>query len=218
MTQHPTQTESLRQFFENLSLEWDDHQPAGRDQLLHNLLAPFDPFFSECRSILEVGTGTGALMPILHQRYPQAAVLSLDFAHNMLKRAGARQTEAVLLQADIHHLPLAPNQFDGLICHNAFPHFWWMMEAITEMKRVLHTSGHLLIFHDISREHVNAVHQKARNPIIHEDLLPEGLRLAKMLNSTGFLPLQVTDLDDRYIIYAKSTPNLRFVSGQLTHK
>lgn len=195
--------EPLRQFFEDLSSEWDDHQPAGREQLLHDLLAPYDPFFSECRAILEVGTGTGALIPILHQRYPQAALTSLDFAHKMLTKAGGRQTGAALIQADIHHLPLAPTQFDGLICHNAFPHFWWMMEAIKEMKRVLQAPGHLLIFHDISRKHVNAVHQQASNPVIHEDLLPEGLRLAKMLKSNGFLPLQVTDLEDRYIIYAK---------------
>ena len=202
--QHETQMGDLRQFFEDLSFEWDDHQPAGRDQLLHDLLAPYDPFFGQCHSILEVGTGTGALIPILRQRYPKANLLSLDFAHNMLKRASIRKSNTDLVQADIHHLPLAPDRFDGLICHNAFPHFWWMMAAIKEMKRVLHTPGHLLIFHDISREHVNAVHQKARNPIIHADLLPEGLRLAKMLKAAGFLPLQVTDRDDRYIIYAKS--------------
>lgn len=207
MTQQHAKMESLRQFFEDLSVEWDDHQPTGREQLLHDLLAPYDPFFSECHSILEVGTGTGALIPILRQRYPQAVLASLDFAHKMLKRANKRQNGAVLMQADIHHLPLAPNQFDGLICHNAFPHFWWKMEAIKEMKRVLQAPGHLLIFHDISREKVNAVHQQASNPIIHEDLLPEGLRLAKMLKSIGLLPLQVADLEDRYIIYAKLMTN-----------
>ena len=205
--QQQTQMDSFRQFFEDLSVEWDARQPEGRDQLLHDLLAPYDPFFSQCRTILEVGTGTGALIPILQQRYPDAKVVSLDIAHKMLTKAGKRQPEADLIQADIHHLPLATGGFDALICHNAFPHFWWMDQALTEMKRALKAPGHLLIFHDISREHVNAVHQRAHNPIIHDDLLPEGLRLAKLLKSTGFLPLQVTDLSDRYIIYAKlSTP------------
>lgn len=195
--------ESLRQFFEDLSIEWDDRQPAGRDQLLHDLLAPYDPFFSQCRTILEVGTGTGALIPILRHRYPAANVVSLDFAHHMLTKAEKRQPDAALIQADIHQLPLVSGQFDGLICHNALPHFWWMEEALAEMKRALRAPGHLLIFHDISRDHVNAVHQRARNPIVHGDLLPEGLRLAKMLKTTGLIPLQVTDLSDRYIIYAK---------------
>ena len=202
--QQQTQMETLRQFFEDLSVEWDDHQPAGRDQLLKDLLAPYDPFFSQCHTILEVGTGTGALIPILHERYPETQLVSLDIAHQMLTRAGKRQPDAALIQADIHHLPLAAGQFDGLICHNAFPHFWWMETALNEMRRSLRAPSHLLIFHDISREHVNAIHQRTRNPIVHADLLPEGLRLAKMLKSTGFLPLQVTDLDDRYIIYAKA--------------
>ncbi len=201
--QHQAQMENLRQFFEDLSVDWDDRQPAGRDQLLHELLAPYDPFFSQCRSILEVGTGTGALIPVLRERYPDTNLVSMDIAHRMLTKAGARQPGTALIQADIHHLPIAPGQFDGLICHNAFPHFWWMQEALVEMKKVLRAPGHLLIFHDISREHVNAVHQKAHNPIIHDDILPEGLRLAKMLKSTGFLPLQITDQNDRYIIYAK---------------
>lgn len=201
--QHQAQMENLRQFFEELSVEWDDHQPADRDLLLHKLLAPYDPFFSQCRSILEVGTGTGALIPILRQRYPNTNLVSMDIAYRMLTKAGNRQPGSSLIQADIHHLPITAGQFDGLICHNALPHFWWMQDALTEMKKVLRTPGHLLIFHDISREQVNAVHQNAHNPIIHDDLLPEGLRLAKMLKSTGFLPLQVTDQNDRYIIYAK---------------
>jgi len=203
--QNHAQMEDFRQFFEDLSVEWDAHQPAGRDQLLHDLLAPYDPFFSQCRTLLEVGTGTGALIPILHQRYPDTKVVSLDIAHKMLTKAGTHHPQAALIQADIHHLPLVTGYFEGLICHNALPHFWWIEQALSEMKRSLKAPGHLLIFHDISREHVNAVHQGAHNPIIHEDLLPEGLRLAKMLKSAGFLPLQVTDLNDRYIIYAKAT-------------
>ncbi|MBG0771161.1 MAG: class I SAM-dependent methyltransferase, partial [Anaerolineaceae bacterium] len=112
--QQQTQMETLRQFFEDLSVEWDDRQPTGRDQLLHDLLAPYDPFFSQCRSILEVGTGTGALIPILRQRYPETNFVSLDIAHHMLTKAGKRQPDACLIQADIHHLPLAAGQFDGL--------------------------------------------------------------------------------------------------------
>ena len=203
--QQQTQMETLRQFFEDLSVEWDDHQPAGRDQLLNDLLAPYDPFFSQCRTILEVGTGTGALIPILRERYPETKLVSLDIAHQMLTRAGKRQPDAALIQADIHHLPLAAGHFDGLICHNAFPHFWWMETALNEMRRSLRAPGHLLIF---PRYQPGACQRGpstgTRNPIVHDDLLPEGLRLAKMLKSTGFLPLQVTDLEDRYIIYAKA--------------
>lgn len=204
MTQQHAQMLELRHFFEALSTEWDAHQPEGRDQLLQDLLAPYDPFFGACRSILEVGTGTGALISILRERYPQASLVSLDLAHQMLVRAACRRPGAALVQADIHHLPLLPGRFDGLICHNAFPHFWQMDVALAEMKRALSPSGHLLILHDISREHVNAVHQHARNPIIQDDLLPEGLKLAKRLKAAGLLPLQVTDLNDRYIIYAKA--------------
>ena len=96
--------DSLRLFFEGAASDWDSHQPPNRTELLERALAPFDPYFSACESILEVGTGTGALLPVLSRRYPAARLCSIDLARAMLcqaqKRPGAgrkRRREAECL-------------------------------------------------------------------------------------------------------------------------
>jgi ubiquinone/menaquinone biosynthesis C-methylase UbiE len=196
--------ESLRLFFEDLATEWDATQPPNRDEILNNLIAPFDEQLGACKSILEVGTGTGALIPILKRRYPSSRLVSVDLAFRMLSRAQSRVPESPLIQADAHHLPLMDQAFDAIICHNAFPHFWWPETALRVFHRLLVPEGIFLILHDLSRERVNTIHGTAKNPIIHKDLLPTGKTLAITIKKMNFSPLLVEDRSDRYIIYAKS--------------
>ena len=196
--------ESLRQFFEDLAAEWDADQPPDRDEILNNLISPFDEQLGACRLILEVGTGTGALIPILKARYPSSRLVSVDLAHRMLTKARSRVPGSALVQADAHHPPFPEQAFDAIICHNAFPHFWWPEIALSAFHRLLVPGGVFLILHDLSREKVNAIHGTAKNPIIHQDLLPTGRALEKTVKAVGFSPILVEDLSDRYIIYAKS--------------
>jgi ubiquinone/menaquinone biosynthesis C-methylase UbiE len=194
---------ALRLFFEDLANEWDASQPLNRDEILNQLITPFDEILSPCTNILEVGTGTGALIPILKARYPECCLVSVDLAHRMLSKAQSRVPGSALVQADAHHLPFMDQAFDAIVCHNAFPHFWWPETALQTFRRLLVPKGILLILHDLSRQQVNSIHGTAQNPIIHRDLLPPGSDLAKMVKNIGFSPLLVEDRDDRYIIYAK---------------
>jgi CsoR family transcriptional regulator, copper-sensing transcriptional repressor len=202
--------DSLRLFFENLAIEWDASQPPNRDDVLARLIAPFDNQLRASSSILEVGTGTGALIPILKARYPSSHLVSMDLAHRMLSKAQSRVPGAALVQADAHHPPFVDQSFDAIVCHNAFPHFWWPETALSAFHRMLVPGGIFLILHDLSREKVNSIHGTAKNPIIHNDLLPTGQTLAKTLEKMKFSPLLVEDRSDRYIIYAKSEPILLF--------
>lgn len=194
----------VQQFFENLALDWDESQPVNREQIIHNLLTNFDEKIRLHRSILEIGTGTGALIPILGERYPSAKVTSIDIAHNMLTRAKKRAPNAYLIQCDVHQMPFVNETFDIAICHNCFPHFCQQSFALLEIKRTLINQGELLILHDISREHVNQVHQKAQNSVIHDHILPEAKTLVKRLEQTGFSTKALHDSSDYFIIYAKS--------------
>lgn len=192
----------LREFFEKLALEWDGQQPPARDEILNRLLIPFDNCFPAAGMILDVGTGTGALIPILHMRYPGCRVISMDLATAMLQRARRRSPESNLAQADVHTLPFQNGVFATVVCHNSFPHFWYKLDALRELRRVSAPGGRLLILHDLSRQDVNAVHSGAQDEIIHQDLLPPGVDLVEWLQQTGFLPDVVDDCPDHYIVTA----------------
>lgn len=198
--------EPLREFFERLALEWDSSQPPDREKVLHQLLEPFDREISACDSILDVGTGTGMIIPVLKRRYPGGDVTSIDLAIEMLARAQRREPGARLVQADVHTLPFWDESFSAVICHNSFPHFTRKEAVLVELKRVLKPGGRLFILHDLSREKVNAIHQNARSKVIHQDTLPEGQAICQMLERTGFRPLCVEDNETHYVITAQVRP------------
>jgi demethylmenaquinone methyltransferase/2-methoxy-6-polyprenyl-1,4-benzoquinol methylase len=194
----------LREFFNSLAQEWDGNQPQDRVKTIHALLRRFDETLSTARTILDVGTGTGELIPILKQRYPRARIISLDFAHQMCLRAAQRISTVQITQGDVHALPFPCTAFDAVICHNSFPHFSDKQRALKDLARVLNQPGTLLVLHDISRARVNQIHQNAQAQVIHDDLLPECSVLAGALTSLGLIPEIVEDNASHYIICAKN--------------
>ena len=194
--------DELRVFFESLASEWDAQQPLDRVTVLNRLLAPFAQVLENAKAILEVGTGTGALIPCLQDRATTAALVSIDLAGEMLRRARQRCPEAIVAQADVHHLPFVMPGFDLVVCHNSFPHFADKPAALLSLWRALQPGGYLLILHDLSREQVNAIHQGAQASVIHNDLLPPGGETRQMLIRAGFGDVQVRDAEDCYVAVA----------------
>jgi len=192
----------LRIFFESLAEEWDSSQPKHRNKIIIAILLPFDVPLSNARTILDVGCGTGALIPILQLRYPRAKVISIDFAHQMCLRASQRTSAGCVIQCDVHALPFHNTCFDAVICHNSFPHFLEKKQALRNMGRVLNPLGALLILHDLSRDRVNEIHKKAQAEVIHNDLLSESKILAETLAELGFVPETIDETSSHYLIYA----------------
>jgi len=206
--------DSLRAFFESLAIEWDAQQPSNRGEVLRQILVPFDAELRAANAILEVGTGTGALIPQLRARAPAAHLVSIDLAEAMLQRARKRCPDASLIQCDVHRLPFSSvsiglGAFDLVICHNSFPHFVEPPVAIAEFVRVLRRDGCLLIMHDMGRDQVNAIHRESHTSVIHNDLLPPGEELAKMLENVGFEIINYEDSESRYIMHACQHDNTR---------
>ena len=189
----------LRAFFEDLAERWDAQQPPDRQEVLRRLLAPFAAELGAARAILEIGSGTGALIPCLRERAPGAQLVSIDLAHAMLWRARRHCPDAALVQADVHRLPFQrTGVFDLAVCHNSFPHFADMPSALCELARALAPGGRLLILHDLSRAEVNAIHGSA-GPPIHHDLLPPGEETWRMLLEAGFGDVWVQDTSAQYL-------------------
>jgi ubiquinone/menaquinone biosynthesis C-methylase UbiE len=197
--------ELLRKFFENLAQEWDSFQPLNRDETIGDLLALIDQYILQPESILDIGTGTGAIIPILRSRYPDTRVYSIDLATEMLFRARQRVPTANLTQADVHSLPFGDQVFSAVICHNSFPHFSQKETALREIYRSLKDDGILAILHDQSRERVNEFHQNAQSPVIQGDILPPTEILCEILKTTGFIPIHIEDNDDRFLVVAGKT-------------
>ena len=193
-----------RLLFEHLAAEWDDQQPPDRSEKLDGLLSRFDDHIRNADRLLEVGTGTGGLLPLLKKHYSKPEFIQIDFANAMLIRAQKNNNDEHLVQADVHELPFLDRGFSVVICHNSFPHFKEMVIALKEMWRVLQPGGVLLILHEMSRKKVNFIHQHALAEEIHQDLLPGGEEIKELLRHAGFFPEIIEDFEDHYAVCAKA--------------
>ncbi|MCI0476797.1 MAG: class I SAM-dependent methyltransferase, partial [Anaerolineales bacterium] len=133
-----------REFFESLATGWDAMQPPERATRLRDLLAAFDSVLRDARAILEIGTGTGALVPLLRERAPLARLTAIDLAQAMLTRAHGRHMSASFAQADVHVLPFGAAHFDLVVCHGSFPHFRDQRAALNEIQRALKPGARVL--------------------------------------------------------------------------
>ncbi len=97
-------TARIAEAFDNAATTYDSvadaQQQAGRW-----LLEAVTPSISK-NTIADVGCGTGWLLPLIQQRFPNAALIGIDNAPAMLRLAQQRCPLATFRCADISHLSL----------------------------------------------------------------------------------------------------------------
>ena len=108
------------------------------------LLARLEPLILEARSILDLGSATGATGRLLRKRFRRAHVVSLDASHRMAARALAGTgwlSRGSAVQADACRLPFAEGVFDLVVANQLLP---WLPDpgaAFAEIARVLRPGG-----------------------------------------------------------------------------
>ncbi len=113
------------------------------------------------KRVLDLGTGTGRLPLLLHDRVAQ--IFGMDLHWGMLQEQqqqwGARNLECGLIQGDIRELPFDDGEFDIITVGWAIGHFqgWfgndWLNQvdtALAEMSRVVKTNGVLIIMETLT--------------------------------------------------------------------
>src|SRR5690606_35631066 len=86
-TRTTLQMDSLRSYFDARALAWNRELSADADARLRDILASFNADLAAARTILDVGTGVGVLIPYLRAYAPHANLVSVDLAHEMLAQA-----------------------------------------------------------------------------------------------------------------------------------
>jgi ubiquinone/menaquinone biosynthesis C-methylase UbiE len=109
-------------------------------------------------SVLDLCTGTGALLPYLAGKVGRTGkVAALDFSRGMLRRAAhkaAHCPNVLLVEAAAERLPFACETFGAVTCSHAFYELKGEAreEALREIKRVLKPHGlFLMMEHDLPR-------------------------------------------------------------------
>jgi ubiquinone/menaquinone biosynthesis C-methylase UbiE len=158
-------------------------------------------------NILDVGCGTGILVPLLlKNEKEQLNIVEMDFSlkmlrHNKLKWIDRSPTPVLFLQADAHHLPFENESYHWIICFAVLPHLLDQQKALRECFRILSSRGNILILHLMGSMELNYFHSKLGD-VITRDHLPPAAELAGTISQYGLNVSTVIDRKDLYLIHA----------------
>ena len=96
--------------------------------------------------VLDCGCGTGPMLELIHQKYPDKHYIGLDLTPEMIKVAQAKKlSNTEFIVGDSENLPFAEDSFDAVICSNSFHHYPNPQAFFNSVKRCLRPGGRLIL-------------------------------------------------------------------------
>lgn len=175
---HPNVGDNLTRYY---------HYPIVRHFFLRRLAMALD--FLNGRSfdtVLEIGFGSGVLLPELSKRYNR--IFGVDIHDSIYKVKEMLKKENIytfLTRGDILHLPYKDKSFDCIISIATLEHIKDLSEAIFEIKRVLKENGFAVLGFPVANKvsdlllvltgSLRAYRKKLKeiHPNDHDDILSE---------------------------------------------
>ena len=187
-------------FFNTCAENWDSIRNTN-PQTLEKLMELAD--ISAGANVLDVGSGTGVLLPYLHAKVgAQGKITAVDFSEKMLAKAQEKFATLGNIKfcvGDVLEMELPTENYDVVICLNFFPHLHTRKEEfLRKMKSSLKIGGSLIIMHDISRETVNTIHRE--NEVVTEHRLPEAKVVGEMFQAYGYQNIHAYEDDTMYFV------------------
>ena len=196
-----------RAFFNEKAAIWDEIT-------VHNLKKVqyiVDQLRIQCDDrILDVGTGTGIMIPFYEKYLVNGCVVAVDYSEKMIEAARSKFPEKEHPQisfvvSDVYNLKYDAD-FDLVVCYSSFPHFADQSLAIKLLSKALRKGGRLAVAHSDSAKTIKGVHMNG-GVEIGNDFLPSMERLKQLIKENGLDVIFERDDENYFICIARKIVN-----------
>jgi ubiquinone/menaquinone biosynthesis C-methylase UbiE len=156
--------------------------------------------------ILDVGTGTGIMIPFYEKYLVDGRVVAVDYSEKMIEVARSKYPEkehpmVSYVVSDVYELKYDAD-FDVVVCYSCFPHFVDQPLALKILSKALKKGGRLVVAHSDSAKTINGVHMNG-GVEIGNDFLPSMELLKQMMKESGLVVTFERDDEDYFICIAR---------------
>lgn len=186
------------EFFNQIAKEWDSIIEVNEEKI-NTLLSKLN--ITDNSKVLDIGTGTGVLIPFLKSLNPNGYIKGVDISSEMLNvaREKFRNIEKVSFELVDVEKDVINETYDSIVLYSMFPHLKDKTNTIKKLvEKNLGKSGQLIIAHSNSRTFLNNMH-KEKNECVSEDRLIPVINQRYLFEKVG---LKVVDaFEDNEIYY-----------------
>ena len=198
---------NAKDYFDNAAETWDiKFQTLKLLSFLEKLVPQFN--LKRGQQVLDVGTGTGLLIPYLAKAVGQSgSVTALDLSEKMVQKCKIKHGQiknVKITVGNIEDATLLAESFDAVICFGVFPHIENKKKALKNINKILKSEGKIIIAHALSSKELQAHHKKVSQHVAHA-AMPKTNEMTLLLKQTGFMEIGIKDKPGCYLCTAHKT-------------
>ena len=189
-----------REFFDKLAPVWDNTESNSTPDKINFILDLIG--IEKGQRILDLGTGTGVLLPYLAERTGETgSIMAVDYSEGMLQRAKEKFSglipKPLFLNSDFENETL-PGEYDHIILYCVYPHLHNPVETLKWLRKVnLAKEGDIVIAFPTDENFINSIHKDRHS---ESDLLLSAPQLAGFLNKEGLTAVVLAADKESYVI------------------
>lgn len=186
-------------FFDSLAEKWDDEEILSTPERVRMILGYLN--LTPGMSVLDLGTGTGVLIPYIKEKIgPDGKLVAVDASRGMLDKAVAKYgniADVQFILSDFENSEVM-GRFDRIILYSVYPHLHRAVETLRRLSRDnLNAGGWIAIAFPTDEEFINSIHRERK---AESDLLPPAVILADRLAKEGLRTEMLAYGKDRYVV------------------
>lgn len=185
-----------QELFDGIVHVFEPPLPEGVPERLEQIVAA--AAIQKEEAVLDVGAGTGILVPII-RRYRPGRIVACDLSEKMLEQLRSNYSGVETLAADVRDLALPDASLDVVFINACYPNIADKAGAFANLSRMMTPAGRLVISHPLGKRFVDTLRKSSPFPL---DDFPEKSEAEKMLKPYRFDIRNFVDEPSLYILVA----------------